>query len=415
MARSVRARIEARSPRLRLTGRKEPYWATLERGLALGYHRPLKGGAGTWWARALIESAKGLTRYRSVALGSADDHSDADGEVVLNWRQAQDAARAWAAKQTKAGPLTVEVACREYVKDLRVRKGEKAAHEVEGRIAKRLLPVLGNRRLAELTVADVRSWHSGLVDGEDEEAVRKSRDTANRLLSIAKAAFNHAFNGERVPDDRAWRRVKAFRGVGVARKVILTEAELQRLLDACRPGLRELVLIGALTGARLGELTSAQVRALDVTAKTFRVQGKTGAREIHLPEPAMRLLRRLASGKQMTDHLFTTAEAPRWTPSLHQRPFAAAVATAGLDPDTTFYALRHSYISRALLAGVPTKAVADHCGTSAVMIERHYAKFIRSDQQRFAAVAAPELWLEAEGEQTFNVEPAPPATRAAAE
>ena len=57
--------------------------------------------------------------------------------------------------------------------------------------------------------------------------------------------------------------MKAFKGVGEARKVILTDAELQRLIDACEPGLRELVLIGAWTGARLGELTGARVRDLD--------------------------------------------------------------------------------------------------------------------------------------------------------
>ena len=66
---------------------------------------------------------------------------------------------------------------------------------------------------------------------------------------MVKAAFNLAFNTGRVGDDRAWRRVKAFKGVGEARKVILSDAELQRLVDACEPGLRELVLIGAWTGS----------------------------------------------------------------------------------------------------------------------------------------------------------------------
>jgi integrase len=80
-----------------------------------------------------------------------------------------------------------------------------------------------------------------------------------------------------------------------------------------------------------------------------------------------------------------------WTTSLHSPNFAAAVARAGLDPDTTFYSLRHSYISRALGAGVPTKAVAIHCGTSAAMIERFYAKFIPDDQARYATAAAPEI------------------------
>jgi integrase len=251
---------------------------------------------------------------------------------------------------------------------------------------------LGTRQLADLTAADVTAWRNGMVQGKtDEDAIRRSRDSANRMLAMAKAAFNLAFNTGRVVDDRAWRRVQAFKGVGQARQVILSDAELQRLVDACEPGLRELVLTGAWAGTRLGEITAARVRDLDVGKAMLRISGKTGGREIHLPPAPLALLRKLASGKRPDGYLLTTSEGGPWTKSLHTRRFAAAVARAGLDPDTTFYALRHSYISRALVAGVPTKAVAIHCGTSVMMIERYYAKFIPSDQARYAAAAAPEL------------------------
>ena len=63
--------------------------------------------------------------------------------------------------------------------------------------------------------------------------MRRSRDGANRVLAMAKAAFNLASSTGGVADDRAWRRVKPFRGVGEARKVILSEGEIQRLMDAC--------------------------------------------------------------------------------------------------------------------------------------------------------------------------------------
>jgi integrase len=381
MAKRVNAQLETMTSRARLAPRKAPYWRVLEPGLAVGYHRP-KSGAGAWWARALIGG-----QHRMASLGLADDHVEG-----LSWKQAQAAARAWAERPPLDGPLTVEAACREYVADLRARKGDRAARETEGRLRKHLLPVLGARPLARLTAADVTAWRNGMVRrGEDEDLARRSRDSANRMLATVKAAFNLAFNTGRVADDRAWRRVRAFNGVGEARKVILSDAELQRLVDACETGLRELVLVGAWTGARLGEIVSSRVRDLDAGKATLRVKGKTGSREIHLAPPALALLRGLASGKQPDGWLLTTAEGGPWSKSLHARPFARAVATAGLDPETTFYALRHSYISRALVAGVPTKAVADHCGTSIVMIERHYAKFIPSDQARYAAVAAPML------------------------
>jgi hypothetical protein len=176
MARSVRATIETRSARLRLVGRKEPYWVKLERGLSLGYYRSFNGSAGTWHARVRVAG-----RYRSGALETADDHLDANGETILNWSQAQAAARTWAAAQTSAGPLTVERACLEYVADLRARKGDQAANQVEGRLRKNLFPVLGTRLLAKLSAADLADWRNGLVDVEgDADEIRRSRDTSNR-------------------------------------------------------------------------------------------------------------------------------------------------------------------------------------------------------------------------------------------
>jgi len=229
MAQSVRAPIEARSRRLRLEARKEPYWCTIERGLSVGYHRPASG-AGAWWVRVLTNPKP--TRYRFAALAHADDHADADGRAILDWRQAQAAARAWAAKQTGAGPLSVEKVCERYVVDLRARKGDRAATGAEQKIEKHVKSLLGSKLAADLTAEDLRSWHSGMVHGNDDEARRRSRDSANRVLGILKAALNLAFHDGLAADDRAWRRVGAFKGVGEARKVILGPAELQRLIDA---------------------------------------------------------------------------------------------------------------------------------------------------------------------------------------
>ena len=50
---------------------------------------------------------------------------------------------------------------------------------------------------------------------------------------------------------------------------------------------------------------------------------------------------------------------------------------AGLDPKiVTLYALRHSSIVRALLAGVPTRVVAAQRDTSVPMLERTYSQHI---------------------------------------
>jgi integrase len=390
VARSVHADIASRSRRLRLPIRREPYYQVLQQGLALGYYRPTAGGDGTWWGRVRIGA-----RYMVEALATADDHVEADGTSILSWPQAQAAVRAWAIHQTGAGPLTVTGVAQTYLDDLRARKGDKAARSAQGRLNKHLLPALGDRLAAELTAADLTAWRNGLVPAAgDAEHIRRARDTANRVLNIVKASLNFAFQTGRLADDRAWRRVGGFKNAGVARKVILDEGELQLLVDACGPGLRELVAVGAQTGARLGELTAACVRDFDPTAGTLHVCGKTGAREIYLAEQTVLLLRRAASGRRPDDKLLPPLDRPAWTKNLHHKRFAAAVRTAGLDPAATFYALRHSYISHALKRLVPVKALSDHCGTSMQMIERHYARFIVADRRRYAEIGAPELQID---------------------
>jgi integrase len=43
------------------------------------------------------------------------------------------------------------------------------------------------------------------------------------------------------------------------------------------------------------------------------------------------------------------------------------------------YTMRHTFISVGLSAGLNIKWLADYCGTSVAMIEKHYGKYIRND------------------------------------
>jgi hypothetical protein len=98
MARTVRdANLETRTARLRLPIRSEPYWRGLEKGFALGYRRRGKGG--TWLARRRPEGGG----YAEHKIGASDDLQDSDGVAILDYGQAQKAARAWWAGGGAAG------------------------------------------------------------------------------------------------------------------------------------------------------------------------------------------------------------------------------------------------------------------------------------------------------------------------
>ena len=392
MARSVRAGVESRSARLRLRPGKQPYYTALEKGLAIGYHRPIGGGAGTWWGRVRIDG-----RYVVASLGTADDHTDADGVRTLSWRQAQEVTRSWARRRISAGPLTVADAAQLYLDDLRARRGERPAHEARLTFNRYLMPTLGAVRLIDLTDVAFRTWRNALViESGDPERARRSRATANRVIVVARAALNFAHGAGLIADDQAWRLVRPFRGTNRARMGILDDTQLQRLIEACGPGLRELVALGAWTGARWGELANARRDAFDAAAGTLEVDGKTGRRVVFLPPDAIRMLQRSAAGKRHNDYLLTRTDGKRWTEGSHSWPFLAAVRKAGLPSGTVYYSLRHSFISRALRQLVPIKAIADACGASMRQIEETYGKFLVTDRRHYAAIAAPELRLDAE-------------------
>src|SRR5271165_1239264 len=87
MARARRSSgLESRDARRKLKKINEPYWVTIDGAVALGYRKGEK--AGTWHVRLRIKGA-----YRRDALGIADDFRDADGRQVLDYWQAQAAAR----------------------------------------------------------------------------------------------------------------------------------------------------------------------------------------------------------------------------------------------------------------------------------------------------------------------------------
>jgi integrase len=409
MARTVQdARLESRTARAKLPLGPKPHWRSIDQGRHLGYRRGSRGG--TWVARRFL----GAGKYAETRLGIADDVTDADGVEVLSFTQAQAAARAWFAGEATAGlpaprsPITVAEAIENYVAGLNARN-PRSATDTRQRLARHFLPKFGNRSVASLTKTDLDQWRDQLaatppgrrqrVDTKpaktrngidatlDDDGRRKRRDSANRVLSMIKAAFNHAMqdpeNG--ITDDRAWRLVKAFRDVGKAREVHFSVEEARRLIHATTdPYFADLLRAGFLSGARYGELAVCSVRDFDRSTMTLRVpSGKTGARTVILSREGSELFERLAKGRDPSAPLLSRADGSRWGRSHQARPMRDALEKAGLDQAGTFYALRHSHISRAIEGGVPLTVVAENCGTSVRMIEKSYAKMIANRRREF--------------------------------
>ena len=426
MARTVRdTNLETRTARLRLAARGKPYWRLIESGLHLGYRR-IRSGGGSWVARRFI----GNSRYSELKIGLADDLQDADGSLVLSFKHAQEAARIWwkaeAARLSgvpiHTGPYTLRHALDDYFR-ARERRASKGMASDRSSAEARIVPALGMQDIQKLTTHQIRNWHEDLasspklirgkagqtdrstqaVDFTDPEAQRARRSTANRVLTILKAALNHAYHEGRIGTDEAWRKVKPFREVDTPIVRFLDPQECFRLVNACQEPFRDLVCGALLTGCRYGELISMRVTEFNAQSGTISVRvSKSGKpRHVALNDEGQKLFQGLTAGRKASDLIFRRGDR-EWRASEQKRPLEQACKAAKIDPPATFHILRHTYASQLAMSGVPMGVIAAQLGHSDTrMTERHYAHLAPDYVSATVRAALPTMGIVAKS----NVQP----------
>lgn len=224
----VEAKLQNRTSRERLAVRWEPYWRIISEGAHVGYYKGRRGGR--WVARFRKAGASG--GYAKTTLGEADDFLDADGDRILNFSQAQLAARDWFTEKSRedrhwgGADYTVGDALDDYMESFTGKSVGATTNRVESIIR----PALWHLLVSSLTTKQISEWHRrraaspaklrtstrattiNVREVTDEEAIRRRRSTANRDLTVLKAALNRAYRDGTVASDEAWRRVSPFKG-----------------------------------------------------------------------------------------------------------------------------------------------------------------------------------------------------------
>jgi len=418
MPRKVRdSNLETRTARARLRVAHKPYFRLIEPGLHLGY-RKLASGPGTWLRRRYIGDGRYVTENLRTAEGAlilADDYQDSDRERVLNFAEAQQAARGPRGQRRSAGAYTVAAAASDY---LRFLEGDgRSPHSIRDtryRVEAFIGPQLGNVRMATLTTDQLRRWRDEIAkapprlrtrNGEkqkhkdiaSEDSRRARRATVNRTWNTLRALLNHAFNDGKVESDLAWRKMKPFRHVDAARIRYLSIAEGKRLINACDPDFRPLVQAGLQSGARYGELCRLEVGDFNADSGTLAIrQSKAGkARHVVLTDESRAFFAQLTIGRASGEPMFRRS----WGKSMQARPMAEACRRAKIKP-IGFHQLRHTWASLAIMAGVPLMVVARNLGHADTrMCEKNYAHLapsyvtdaIRKGAPRFGFRADPKV------------------------
>jgi integrase len=420
---AVSANLASKAARRRLKAEKT-HWSAVSPGLFLGYRRPATG-AGIWWWRQLRKPGSGAYDKGSLRV-FADDVDPADGIDIMSYEQAQERVRQrskdrGAEKAAKASqPVTVKRVCADYVRALADGQDPPAdgqpdtrprgAIDTEQRLAKHVLPRMGDVLVAQLRTKQIEAVKTAMVkrSAADPEVERKSKDTANRVLSMLKAALNRAFKREdeyHLQSDAAWRRVGPWNGVSKAREVHLDMTQVKRLLNTTAgTAIGRLITAALLTGARPPhELIALRVQDFHREHRTMTIRGgKTGGRTVTLTAEAAEFFAGIAAGKHPDDLLLPRDDGSAWGRADHIRPFREAAERAKLPADCTIYSMRHTHISDAIIAGMPLTLLAENCGTSVRMIEVNYAKAIAATRREFVESHGYKLGLAPSNVKTLG-------------
>lgn len=407
------AKITTRAARTKLEVSKAPHWRALDKGAHLGYRKGAKGGS---W---VVRHRRRDGRYVTGKVGKADDTLPADGEIVLDYSQAVAKARTWCEDQAlhETGRRNIDYTVGDAITDYLAwyERHRKAYAEVKRRAEVEILPAFGSRKVADLDTASIRKWHEDLAHrpkrargrtGEAGRALeppktdderRKRKASANKILTILKAALNHAYREGLAQTDDAWRRVKPFKNVDAPTIRYLTDDECVRLVNACEPDFRSLVMAALYTGCRYGELINLVCSDFNPDTGTVLIrESKSGKpRHVTLADDGIALFDQVTAGRAAQENIFLRDDGEPWGKSHQQRPLRHACRRAHIEPAVSFHILRHTHASQLATKGVPLPVIAAQLGHSDTRItERHYAHLTPNYVADTIRANLPRLGLE---------------------
>ena len=237
-------------------------------------------------------------------------------------------------------------------------------------IDRRILPRLGKRRVADIGRADAAALHHDM---------RSVPGHANRTLGVLSRMLTMAEVWEMRPEGvNPCRFVKKY--PEQKRERFLSDDEYRHLgaalRDAEREGFASPAAIAAirllmLTGCRSGEILSLRWEQVDPDRGELRLpDSKTGARIVHLGEPAIAVLRGLQRsedgpwvipGQKRGAHL-----------AFLHGPWYRIVERAGIG-NLRIHDLRHSFASGGLLVGEGLPMIGKLLGHNKVQTTARYA------------------------------------------
>ena len=231
-------------------------------------------------------------------------------------------------------------------------------------------PRIGKLRVPDVQRSDIAALHHNMRDTPYQ---------ANRTLGVLSKMMNLAELWEIRPDgSNPCRHVKRFKEE--KRERFLSDEEYQRLGAALKEIEQErsetasaiaAIRLLMLTGCRLSEIQKLQWEHVDLDTGELRLPDtKTGAKVVHLGDPAIAVLRGIGRQKDNPWVIVGRKSGSHLTDLQH--PWRRIRERAGLN-DVRIHDLRHSFASGGLLVGEGLPMIGKLLGHAQVQTTARYA------------------------------------------
>ncbi len=255
----------------------------------------------------------------------------------------------------------------------RLRENSEGSVRKDEEMLGRILPLMGGVPARKITPATVERALEQIARGYGGKGPRKG-STVNRYHSAISSVLRYAARQGAIASNPLANGGVPWSKEQKVRVRYLSPAEEERVLKVIRadcPDKEPEFMLAILTGMRRSEQFSVKWEDWSSEAGILHVVGKTGAREVQVNQAArecLELLRKRAPAGQR----YVTSEANE---SLVDRRtwFERAVKKAELRPAFHWRDLRHTFASRAAMAGVPLLTIKELCGHLSFQTTLKYA------------------------------------------
>lgn len=289
-------------------------------------------------------------------------------------------------KQDEKKQITVSQLCDQYLEHGIGTKKESTIATDRGRIDRHIKPLLGKKKIPDVTRADIKRFLNDIANGKTSvdvktglrgrAIVRGGKGAASRTVGLLGGIFSYAFDCGLIEINPV-RGVKRFADKKGER--FLSQKELVALGKALRDGTEvglnpyaiAILKLLIFTGARKGEIESLQWSAVDFDSSYLRLaDSKTGQKSIPLNAGALEILSKLSrlEGSQYVFPALRSDGYYRGTPKV----WRIVRSNAGLE-NVRLHDLRHSFASIAVSGGASLPIIGALLGHTNAATTQRYA------------------------------------------